>query len=143
MTFDELYQYLLSHGYGELVTCPSPDRISLLDHNLERTDEGFQIVDRERADISQIWLTTQNEDEACAAYLTGLEGRFLHLVAFDVEATVLDCQSKLTLNAISHYRNDVPGFSGPGTTRFRIFVKGRDLKRSLELIAANIEVKQT
>jgi hypothetical protein len=134
MTFNELYQYLLSHGYGEIVTRPSPERISLLDHNLERIDRCFQIVDRERADISQIWLMTQNEDEACATYLTGLEGRFLHLVAFDVEAMMQDCQAKLTLNAIPHYRNDVPGFSGPGTTRFRIFVKGRDLKRSRALL---------
>jgi hypothetical protein len=134
MTFDELYQHLLSLGYGDLVTRPSPDRISLLDHNLERTDGCFQIVDRERADISQTWLMTHNEGKACATYLTGLEGRFLHLIACDDEATIQAHQVKLAYESIPYHPNDVPGFSGPGTTRFRIFVRGQDLKRSQTLL---------
>lgn len=143
MSLETFYRFLLDEGYGDLISLPCPNRISLLDHDLEQVGGMYRIVDRERTEITQIWLETTDQKEAFDYYLANLRARFLHLIADQDETTVTRFESQLARAGIEYKRNDVPGFHGPDTVRFRIFVRGRDLKRSLELVEACSTAKQS
>jgi hypothetical protein len=137
MSLATFYKFLLSEGYGDLVVLRSPSCISLLDHDLEQIGEIYRIVDRERTEVTQVWLESTNWEEARDYYLANLQARFLHLIADHDDSTIARYENQLAHAGIEFKRNDVPGFHGVGTVRCRLFVRGRDLKRSYAVVGTS------
>jgi hypothetical protein len=138
MSLEAFYQFLIGEGYGELIALRHPNCISLLDHDLEKIGLTYRIVDRERTEVTQIWLETTDWEEARDYFWANLQGRFLHFLAQQDENIIAQYENQLAQAGIEFKRNDVPGFSGLGTMRYRLFVRGRDLKLGFALIGVGL-----
>jgi hypothetical protein len=137
MSLETHYQFLISEGYGSLIVLRNTNCISLLDHDLEKVGKVYRIVDRERTEVTQVWLETTDWEETRDYYLANLQARFLHLIADQDENTIARYENQLAHAGIEFKRNDVPGFHGLGTVRCRLFVRGRDLKRSHAVVGTS------
>lgn len=126
MTIEELGELLVAEGYCHLIA-RSPGRLSLLDFDLERSAAKFIVCDRERGEIVQIWLETEDEAEACELYRGELAKRFLFLVGTSCAEAIAGWQAALISAEIEVRRNDIPGY-GPGSEpKHRLFVRGEHL----------------
>jgi hypothetical protein len=131
VTFDQLYQYFLSEGYQAHIAPPSLQNwMGFGDLELERDADGFRVAEFERGQICATLLQTKDEAEACDYFRRLIGAQNLHLVSRNDETSILLDEVKLEAAQVEFNRNDIWGFSGPGTTRYRIFVRGTVLKRA-------------
>lgn len=133
MDIEALYRHLFESGYDKLIG-RSGDGFGLLDYYIERQGGLVVVCDKERGEIVQVWLETGDEAAACAYFLGQVSTRLLHLYATSDAAAVERRQAALRAAGVDFERNDIPNFAGPGDTRYRIFVAGRDLKTAQQAL---------
>lgn len=132
MTIDELYAHLCDEGYGASLRRYASG-ISLLDFDIERDGDVVRICEKERGEIIRIYSETADERKACADYLGQVSNQFQHVFGHEDAGLVARRQSQLESAGIAVRRADLPEYLGL-TDRFRLSVRGADLKRARDIL---------
>ena len=88
----------------------------------------------ERGNDDEPIFRSEDEEMACEFYFKHItEMTHLHIVGFyKQESDAISLENKLSSIAVTAIRNDIPTFSNAKDSRYRVFVKGKDIFKFIE-----------
>lgn len=132
MTIDELYAHLCDEGYGASLRRYASG-ISLLDFDIERDGDVVRMCEKERGEIIHIYSETVDEAMACADYLDRVSCHIQRIFGHEDADLVARLQSQLAAAGIAVRQAALPEYLDL-TDRFRLSVRGADLKRARDIL---------
>jgi hypothetical protein len=133
-TVEELRDWMNHSGFGHLAIMGTGKNIFLLDIDLAYDGSLFRVGCSERGQLTETWLQTEDEDEACAIYKDRILGIEWFCASFSENKKAEDAEELLSANGIPARRNDVPpDYHGNGQS-FRLFCSGSHLLKARTLL---------
>ena len=109
-------------------------------HCLEKTTSGYEAFYVERGQRSTTFFIEVDETVVCGKFLELLDRdpwSRAHCIAFTAQLQDAErIEHELSAVGVRSVRNDIPAHQGPGDSRFRLFVFGRDLLKVQQMVAS-------
>ena len=126
----KLRMHLRNSGYLQLLTCDEPQRVSVLDLQIERTGSSWRVAETERGQLAATFIETPEESEAVKIFLQLASTRIYHLKTYTDAEKVAKIEAALRHADIPFQRNDVPCEG-----KLRVFVTGNVLLKAQKVVA--------